>query len=320
MRFIFLITTLIFGYFLQIQSIFAVDDVNVRDTSQVTISGNPENDKLGSFVGPIVNFFYSPVASGDATIPNIFLGITGAIKNFFITVAAIFLIIGVLKLLFSGGDEESQKKWKNNIIWVSVGVFVMQISYSLWSTLYLKSGSNSFDIDGRLAWTFWINIFEPIVNIMLLLASFGFIAMAIYSFYTIITGGWDEEKLKKWKNIIIYAVIGFILIRIPKLLITALYGEPSAACKNNVWIGTCEIGAKNLSGGINIFGKILAYVNGFLALFAVVMIIYAGWLIFISWGDEEKLKKAKKTLLFIALGIILLVWSQAIFRFFFLQG
>lgn len=320
MRFIFLITTLIFGYFLQIQSIFAVDDVNVRDTSQVTISGNPENDKLGSFVGPIVNFFYSPVASGDATIPNIFLGITGAIKNLFITVAAIFLIIGVLKLLFSGGDEESQKKWKNNIIWVSVGVFVMQISYSLWSTLYLKSGSNSFDIDGRLAWTFWINIFEPIVNIMLLLASFGFIAMAIYSFYTIITGGWDEEKLKKWKNIIIYAVIGFILIRIPKLLITALYGEPSAACKNNVWIGTCEIGAKNLSGGINIFGKILAYVNGFLALFAVVMIIYAGWLIFISWGDEEKLKKAKKTLLFIALGIILLVWSQAIFRFFFLQG
>lgn len=189
MRFIFLITTLIFGYFLQIQSIFAVDDVNVRDTSQVTISGNPENDKLGSFVGPIVNFFYSPVASGDATIPNIFLGITGAIKNLFITVAAIFLIIGVLKLLFSGGDEESQKKWKNNIIWVSVGVFVMQISYSLWSTLYLKSGSNSFDIDGRLAWTFWINIFEPIVNIMLLLASFGFIAMAIYSFYTIITGG-----------------------------------------------------------------------------------------------------------------------------------
>jgi hypothetical protein len=73
----------------------------------------------------------------------------------------------------------------------------MQIAYSLWSTLYLKSGSNAFDINGRLAWTFWINIFEPIVNIMLLLASFGFIAMAVYSFYTIITGGGDEEKLKK---------------------------------------------------------------------------------------------------------------------------
>ncbi len=120
MRFLFFIITIIFGYFLQIQSIFAVNDINVRDTSQVTISSNAENDKLGTFMGPIIDFFYSPVASGDATIPNIFLNITGAIKNFFITIAAIFLIIGVLKLLFSGGDEEAQKKWKNNIIWVSV--------------------------------------------------------------------------------------------------------------------------------------------------------------------------------------------------------
>lgn len=120
MRRILLIITLVFGCFLSVQGIFAVNDVNIRDTSQVTISGNTENDKLGSFIGPIVNFFYSPVASGDATIPNIFLNITGAIKNFFITIAAIFLIIGVLKLLFSGGDEEAQKKWKNNIIWVSV--------------------------------------------------------------------------------------------------------------------------------------------------------------------------------------------------------
>jgi Type IV secretion system pilin len=295
-------------------------DINVRDTSQVTISGNPENSVLVDFIGPVSNFFYTLIPSGDTTVPNVFLEIAWGIKNFFIIIAVLFLIIGVLKLLFSSWDEEAQKKWRSNIIYVSVGVFVMQIAYSFWSTLYLKSSISS--IDGRLAWTFWINIFEPIVSIMLLLASFGFIAMAVYSFYTIITGGGDEEKLKKWKNIIIYALIGFLLIRIPRYLVTALYGEPIAACKNNVWLAvwTCEIGSKNLGAGINIFGKILAYVNGFLALFAVIMILYAGWLIFISGWEEEKLKKAKKTILFIALGMILLVGSQAIFRFFFLQG
>jgi hypothetical protein len=92
-----------------------------------------------------------------------------------------------MKLLFSAPDEENIKKWKNNIIWVSIGVFVMQIAYSFWSTLYLRT--TSVDVNGRLAWTFWINIFEPVVNLMLLLASFGFIAMAVYSFYTIVTGG-----------------------------------------------------------------------------------------------------------------------------------
>ena len=50
------------------------------------------------------------------------------------------------------------------------------------------------------------------------------------------------------------------------------------------------------------------------------MILYAGWLVFISGGEEEKLKKAKKIVLYVALGIILLVASQAIFRFFFLRG
>ena len=80
------------------------------------------------------------------------------------------------------------------------------------------------------------------------------------------------------------------------------------------------MGNKNLSEGVNIVGKILTYINGFLALFAVVMILYAGWLVFLSGGDEEKLKKAKKIILYVALGIILLVASQAIFRFFFLRG
>lgn len=194
----------------------------------------------------------------------------------------------------------------------------MQISYSLWYSFYIQDPFQ--EIDGRLAWTAWINIFEPIVNILLLLASFGFIAMAVYAFYTIITGGGDEEKLKKGKNIIIYALIGFLLIRIPKILVTALYGEPTAACKNLIAIGSCMIGDKNLGTGINIFGKILTYINGFIALISVVMIIYAGWLVFISAGEEEKLKKAKSIILYIAIGIVALVASQALFRFFFLQG
>lgn len=62
------------------------------------------------------------------------------------------------------------------------------------------------------------------------------------------------------------------------------------------------------------------YLNGFLALLSVILIIYAGWLVLISAGDEEKLKKAKGTIIYIALGLILLVGSHAIFRFFILKG
>lgn len=304
---------------LPVTSLFAANEnLNVRDTTNVTVWWNSENDVLLTFIGPVLDFFYMPSGDSDA-VPNTFIAIAGGIKNFFIIIAVLFLIIGVMKLFFSGGDEESSKKWKRNIIWVSVGVFFMQIAFSLWRTFML---TDTFArIDGRLGWMAWINIFEPLVNILLILASFGFIAMAIYAFYTIITGAGDEEKLKKWKNIVIYALIGFLLIRIPKILVTAMYGEPDNECKNRIWSAwVCELKSQNLAEGINIFGKILTYLSSFLALFAVVMVIYAGWLIFISGGDEEKLKKAKRTIIYLAIGIILLVASQAIFRFFFLKG
>ncbi len=197
----------------------------------------------------------------------------------------------------------------------------MQIATSLWKLLYFEQGDGR-DINGKLGWQFWTNVFEPIVNVLLLLAGFGFILMMVYAFYTIVTGGGDEEKVKKGKKIVIYALVGFLLIRIPKLFVTAIYGEPSDACKDTNWLtwGNCMMGDKKLEGTLKIFGNILNYVNGFVMLVCVILVIYAGWLVLISAGDEEKLKKAKNTVIYIALGLVILVAGHAIFRFFILRG
>jgi hypothetical protein len=56
-----------------------------------------------------------------------------------IVLAVIFLVVAIIKLLFSPNDEESIKKWKSNIIWVSVGIFVMQIAFSVWRSLILEN-------------------------------------------------------------------------------------------------------------------------------------------------------------------------------------
>jgi Type IV secretion system pilin len=55
-------------------------------------------------------------------------------------------------------------------------------------------------------------------------------------------------------------------------------------------------------------------------LICVVLTIYAGWLVLISAGDEEKLKKAKNIVIYIALGLIVLVAGHALLKFFVLRG
>jgi divalent metal cation (Fe/Co/Zn/Cd) transporter len=76
----------------------------------------------------------------------------------------------------------------------------------------------------------------------------------------------------------------------------------------------------NLADGIGIVGKLFTFFNTFLSVICAILIIYAGWLVLISGGEEEKLKKAKTTILYIILGFIVLVASHALFRFFILKG
>ena len=124
-----------------------------------------------------------------------FIVIAFQIKNVMIVLAALFLIIAVIKLLFSPNSDEDAKKWRSSIIWVSIGILVMQIAFSAWKTLMLRGTTSG--IDGSLGWAIWLQIFAPIVGLLQMFAAFAFIAMMIYAFYIIITGAGDEEKLKK---------------------------------------------------------------------------------------------------------------------------
>ena len=292
-------------------------DVNLRITT-IGHSG-ADNTVLNSFIVPIQSFFFSAWDDyGQDGIIGAFTTIAFQIKNFFIAIAVIFLIIGVIKLLFSSSDEENVKKWKANIIWTSVGIFVMQIAFSVWKTLILKSDTDSFG--SGLGWDFWINIFSPVVNLLQMLAAFAFILMAIFAFFIMVTAGWDEEKVKKSKNTILYAIIGFLLIKIPETFVKAIYGDYKW-CDSIYTTSSCINSIKpNISDSIGIVWKIFTFFNTFLSIICVILVIYAGWLILISGGDEEKIKKAKNIILYIIIGFIILVWSHAIFNFFILKG
>ncbi len=297
-----------------------VDDLKVRVGDGDIEVRWESHSALESFAGNFNSFFYDKIDTGDDLL-NTTIGIAYWIKNFFIIIAVAFLVIGIMKLLFSDGNSDDIHKWRNNIVWVSIGVFVMQIAFWVWQTFFFVDPSES-EINAKLGWKVWTNVIQPIVQLLQFFASFAFIAIMIVAFYMIISGSGDEEKLKKWRNLVLYGVVGFFLIRIPYTVISMIYSK-LPECKqaelnffSNAGSACTSWGKADLEGVVGFIAKIFGYVNTFLMVVWVLLAIYAGWLVLSSQGEEENLKKAKNTFIGIFIGIVVLVASNAIFAFF----
>jgi type IV secretory pathway VirB2 component (pilin) len=100
------------------------------------------------------------------------------------------------------------------------------------------------------------------------------------------------------------------------------------ACEVKIDI-KCPPGWCKVENGVSIWQKILdptmskktfsqfaqdivVYLLSFVTIIAVIYIIYAGFQVLIGAGDEEKLKKAKNIILYVALGIIIMWLSYSI--------
>lgn len=274
-------------------------------------NGTTREGYIDTYKASFGSFFFGGDLTGEKGAKYLMITIARDLKNVITLLAVVYLFIMVIKLIFSQGSEEDVKKWRMGIVYASIGIIVMQIAYVLISTLY------DTPVNGVTAMDFLDKIVYPFIRMLELLASFAFLAMAFYAFYTIITAGGEDDKVKKGKQTIIFAIIGFLLIKVPRVLVESIYGR--AACDGGLF-GICQVTAPDLGATVQIMTKAINYFNGFIGLITVILIIYAGFLVLTGGGDDEKLKKAKSIIVYALIGIFLLVASYALFNFFVLKG
>jgi len=145
---------------------------------------------------------------------------------------------------------------------------------------------------------------------------FFFLAIMIYAFYRIITAWGDEEKAKTWKLSVLYAGIWFIVIKIASGLVSAIYWSINS--RNIIW--TTNFVNTNIGWFSEIVVKIINWMNWFVWIAVVLMITYAWFLSLTSFGDEEKLKKSKNIIMYVAIWILVLVSNYLILTFFINKG
>lgn len=249
----------------------------------------------------------------ERSIVRFLYNIAQDIKTIFYILSWVYFFIITIKLIAASNTEEEVTKFKKGIIWITVWIILMQIVFYFVEILYAR------EIWADLAWQFASNIIEPLIKVLETAASFFFLLIAIYSFYRIVTANWDEEKVKTWKMTIVYWLIGFIVIKLSKQIVYASYWRVN--CNEHSFLGIFSIGGNNcntenqISWLNTIIIQIINWANWFVWILVILMIIYAWVQVLFSGWDEEKLSKAKKSIIYIIIWIAILVLNYFILTF-----
>ena len=116
------------------------------------------------------------------------------------SVAVLIIVIAWLRIITSRWKEDQVSESKNKIIWSIVWLIFV------WFIEAWQSFAYSWNISD------WTDIFKTIANLALFLAWPIAIFFLTLAWYYYITSDWDEEKAKKWKNIIVNTLLGTIIL------------------------------------------------------------------------------------------------------------
>ncbi len=263
------------------------------------------NNALNNLKNQTTDFTVNINKSWQQWIFDSLLRISRDLKNLFFLIAWIYFLIIVLRLLFSEKSEESVSNFKKWILWISAWIIVTQLSYYTINILFDKA------IDVSLAKNFVDIVLQPLIRLLETSASFIFIAMMLYAFFKIVTSNWDEEQAKAWKMTVVYSIVWFILIKASAKIVDSVYSKVS--CSGIGWVN-CTTNIQ-LTWASDIIVNIINWMNWFIWLIVVILIIYAWFMVLTSVWDEEKLKKSKSIILYIAIWLTILVANYLILTF-----
>ena len=267
-------------------------------------------------------YFYNTILSSNlewSSFRNLLFNIFFVLAGFLFVVALIVAFFAAMRLFISDNNEEDFSKWSNTLVWSILWLFLVSISYwvvkTLGDTVFSSWGTTQLNID--TIYTTTINIIYPILNFLRYIAAICFFIVIVYAFYVIMFAGWDEEGFQNGKRIFITATLGFIVMILAEPIVRMSYGGSNCSGDKLFGIPTeCTNRVFNTGIFLDTAVKIIIFLNGFIALVTLIMIIYSWFLVLTGRWDEEKTEKAKKIITYAIIWVLMIVFSYVIYRAF----
>lgn len=215
---------------------------------------------------------------------------TTLILDFVLGIAVLFLIIGGYQYMTAVGRPERIQKAKETVTYSIVGIIITGLAGSItrFVTQKVQGAANINDLITRL------------IDASLLFFGGLAVLVIVYGGIRYITSTGDPEQIKKARDIIQYGVIGTIII----ILSSAIAKFAKNKFANN----------PPLEGVINTLINVLLSVAGTLA---VLFLIIGGYQYITSLGNPEQISKAKSSITYSIIGLIIVILSYVIVKFVF---
>lgn len=148
-----------------------------------------------------------------------------------------------------------------------------------------------------------INVVHVVLSFLALVA----VIVIVIAGIILITSQGDDSKKDTARKAIIYALAGLIVILLAEAVVLVFV----TGISNGGILGTTDgvIGNNDIRGTVL---SILFTVLSYMALIAVIMIVIAGIYLVISNGDEQAKEKAKKIILYVVAGLIVILLASAV--------
>ncbi|MBI3332150.1 hypothetical protein HYZ99_04310 [Candidatus Peregrinibacteria bacterium] len=215
-----------------------------------------------------------------------FLQLAGLVA---ITVAGFYLILGF-------GSDSAKDKAKNIIIYTAIGLVIVTVA-DIIVDFFSSLGTGAEDPGIRDRVLAVLDIALSYLNLAAV------IVIVTAGFYLILGFGSDSAK-DKAKNMIIYTVVGLIVVVLAQVIVDLAIslGEGAGAGQ----------AAENVRAKIL---DVLLTALSFLNLIAVIAVIVAGFYLVLSGGNDEAKEKAKKIILYVIIGLLIVFFARVIVGF-----
>lgn len=165
-------------------------------------------------------------------------------------------------------------------------------------------------------WTIALNVLHDIF------AAIGYISIALITFggYMYITSSGDPGKATKARKTLTSAVIGLILVLLANVIVDTVVKTINIAgsdCSGSGLLAGVKIPncTSDENAGATIFANIFGQALSAGGIMAVGFIVYGGISYITSNGSPDKARKALRTLIFAAVGLVIVVAAAVITNF-----